>query len=98
MGLRSASGGVGAAKLASARWYASPVLLACCQSAPPSATNPNPAANPLPSLFRASLPSQRYKICSAHCVMPGIVKDGRVLRFCQQVGVACCPSTLGSPG
>lgn len=29
---------------------------------------------------------QRYKICPTHCVMPGIVKDGRVLRFCQQVG------------
>ncbi|PRW21027.1 ligase [Chlorella sorokiniana] len=28
----------------------------------------------------------RYKICPAHCVMPGIVKDGRVLRFCQQCG------------
>ena len=31
-------------------------------------------------------PLQRYKICPTHCVMPGIVKDGRVLRFCQQVG------------
>ncbi len=30
----------------------------------------------------------RYKICPNHCVMPGIVKDGRVLRFCQQVGAA----------